>query len=880
MRKLKVLIAGLTALCMCAAYMPLDENILPEISMLSAHAESSGTCGENLTWVLDDAGTLTISGTGAMTTTGWNGQLISPWKNNNQIKKIIIKDGVTNIGDDAFYGCENLTSVTIPDSVTSIGNFAFECCRSLTSVTIPNSVTSIGDYAFICCDSLRSLTIPDSVTNIGKGAFESCEYLTSMTLPDGITSIGGRIFLGCKRLTSVKIPDSVTSIGDYAFVGCDSLRSLTIPDSVTNIGDYAFYGCDYLISITIPGSVTSIGESAFGECLRLNSVTFLNPECKIYNSKETIYNSYGDVTRAYFFSGTIYGYSNSTAQAYAKEYGRKFIALTGKPETSTTPSTTATTTTTTKRTTGTTPPLVTTTATTTTTKRTTGTTPPLVTATTTTTTTKLNTNTTNTSTSTTTTTTTITTAPEPVTPSREKKFVEGGDNWSFSNSRTNFGGTYFMQDSYYKKLMDGLDNTEKEIIYDTIRNKKWSGSCYGMAVTSILASNSVLNPKDYESGANFLHDVSAPPSDEVKSLINYYFMLQQTNLVSSLSCQAQYEEESDKLKKLVSCLEDKSPTLLSYFGNFFGSKRNFSGHAVVAYDIEYGTYSYDAKAYNGKIKIYDNNAENLTSEYCLYFNDYNWSWTIPYYQIGSDTGAKFGMITDDLSILNYHGYLNETSSTGTVPFIAQLNARELNDHCSVHKVNYTNGVWMNASSADSDDIKPFASMGDESNSDMLFALKDTESGYMMQRTDKAGSMNLSMHYENTLMNIFASKGTEANFAKDGCIALDGENTDYELKIVLNERELVTDWYSFSVNGGNTDAVKLEKTKDGYILTSSDMKNIIAEAYNDEEDAFINFSTDADSVFLYEIDKNTIGVKIDSNGDGTYDKLIAQTPESM
>ena len=180
---------------------------------------------------------------------------------------------VTSIGDQAFYNCTSLTSVTIPDSVTSIGDRAFRCCISLTSVTIPDSVTSIGEEAFYGCWDLTRLTIPGSVTSIDESAFSYCTSLTSVTIPDSVTSIGDSAFYGCESLTSVTIPDSVTSIGSCAFYGCASLTSVTIPDSVTSIGGSAFYGCTSLTSVTIPDSVTSIGGSAFYNCKSLTSVT-------------------------------------------------------------------------------------------------------------------------------------------------------------------------------------------------------------------------------------------------------------------------------------------------------------------------------------------------------------------------------------------------------------------------------------------------------------------------------------------------------------------------------------------------------------------------------------------------------------------------------
>ena len=177
------------------------------------------------------------------------------------IPATVTKDGVkytvTSIGNDAFWSCSGLTSVTIPDGVTSIGDYAFYFCLRLTSVTIPDGVTSIGDYAFWNCSGLTSVDIPDSVTSIGNYAFSWCSGLTSVTIPGSVTSIGGYSFGGCSSLTEVTIPDSITSIGGYAFGGCIALTKITFEGTVPeNWGDSPFYYCDAVKTVYLSDDLT------------------------------------------------------------------------------------------------------------------------------------------------------------------------------------------------------------------------------------------------------------------------------------------------------------------------------------------------------------------------------------------------------------------------------------------------------------------------------------------------------------------------------------------------------------------------------------------------------------------------------------------------
>ncbi len=231
---------------------------------------ASGKCGDNLTWTLDEAGTLTISGTGDMWDFGYEK---GPWYSyNEQINKIIIDDNVTSIGSGAFNGCSRFKSIEISSGITSIGWRAFYGCENVTDVNITSDITSIDWETFYGCSGMKSINIPSSVTSIGNGAFHGCSNLVSINIPGKVNTIGDNAFVGCSRLSTIKIPADATSIGHYAFAWCSGLKSIEIPSSIISIKNDAFRGCSGLTSIKIPSSITSIEDSVFAECSGLTTI--------------------------------------------------------------------------------------------------------------------------------------------------------------------------------------------------------------------------------------------------------------------------------------------------------------------------------------------------------------------------------------------------------------------------------------------------------------------------------------------------------------------------------------------------------------------------------------------------------------------------------
>ena len=252
-------------------------------------AATSGDFGENncLHWEVKgsllDGKTLTISGTGAMPDFDFPNGNLAPWWNyealgmltsfgtfklEGELKKVVIKDGVTNVGNYALFFLPAATQVTLPESVTSIGRYGIAMCSKLTGLSIPKGVTEIGDFG-LAGDGLTAVTLPDGLQSLGRGAFDTCASLTNTTLPAAITAVPGKCFADCTKLLNVKYAGTVTAIGDLAFESCKSLVTAPIPETVTTIDKAAFTGCTALTDVTIPAGVTAIPEDCFRGCTAL-----------------------------------------------------------------------------------------------------------------------------------------------------------------------------------------------------------------------------------------------------------------------------------------------------------------------------------------------------------------------------------------------------------------------------------------------------------------------------------------------------------------------------------------------------------------------------------------------------------------------------------
>ena len=216
---------------------------------IASNIIDKGTCGANLTWSLNNEGVLSISGTGKMTDYSYSSY--APWyENKEKVKTVRIDEGVTSLGNYAFFECTNLTTVSISDTIENIGKYCFRGC-SFSEISLPESVITIGERAFLYCKKLTGIIIPHKVTKIEKGTFDFCSSLVEVVLPDEISIIDESAFCNCKKLSKINIPQNLQYIGDYAFAFCTNLPGIIIPEGVKSIGIRAFNSCDNMSQIAV-----------------------------------------------------------------------------------------------------------------------------------------------------------------------------------------------------------------------------------------------------------------------------------------------------------------------------------------------------------------------------------------------------------------------------------------------------------------------------------------------------------------------------------------------------------------------------------------------------------------------------------------------------
>ena len=461
-----------------------------------------------------------------------------------------------------------------------------------------------------------------------------------------------------------------------------------------------------------------------------------------------------------------------------------------------------------------------------------------------------------------------------------KSFTWNRDNWNFNNNYSYFARTrYFDQinNTYLNKLKQNLTNSE----YQSIFNKKdgwiwniWKGSCYGMSSTSLLSMSGLLPYSDYKSGAEALYQLGVPLRDSnVNSLITYYQMFQVKNVIQQQYWTVPYKPHEENIKKIISLL-DANPVVLLGF-----EKEGWGGHAILAYGYEYGNYTWNNAFYDGCIKICDpNSSKAYRDDFNIYFNTATYDWIIPIYSdapITSQAGAVFNYVGTDVNEINAGGYLENGQTKESTPGYAariDINTDSDSKDYSVAKVEKSDGKYVEKDT-DSDDIKESYSyiLSGESKGTPGYDLFDAKSAYKVTQKDSK-EMSLSINYGDCYLEGEISAGKYIIFDRDGYVETSGDAGKYEISMTF-DGEYPTKWSTVEVSGTGSDGISVEKAQEGYVVSGDSLKNVDVELEHREDSIKTSFSTDYSTVCICELDKNTTGVKVDTDGNGTYETII-------
>lgn len=845
-----------------------------------------------------------------------------------KISSLVLPDSVTSIYDCAFMGCDNLTSITLSNKLSMIGSQAFYGCESLEEIIMPETVSAIHAYAFFGCSALKTITIPASVKYIGSAnyVFCGCANLTKIivdannseyTSVDGVLMNKARTSLLAypegKKDTTYTLPTTITSsnkiisqylkeidfnnITEVTSASCSACPNLTdiifrnkdceIYDSADTIPSSAVihgyagssaetYADKYSRTfVKIDDALYSTTTTTTATVAQGGSIRFTLSDLNMKNGDTLHLNLNGDaedVIQVHFY------YTDSDGDAASSivgglggtvldSNGTKTVDFTAPNDldsvtikvvyNKSTPTynysvdyKTVTTTTTTKTTT-------TTTKTTTTTTKTT------------------------TTMASTTTTTTSTSSND------DNSIIIGADDYSFLNNSEYFNDTYNMSDYMKSLLNERANNMEWEFFAKFEGTKSWDGSCYGMSAVEILVKSGVLDVSSIDASAKKLYDLAAPKSDvNVESIINYYHLLQHTKVYKSKSDKFMHKTNRARIDELIEMVKEVenggAPVLLcfNYTKTASGDRRN-GGHAVVAYGIENSSWTYSGGTYDCRILISDPNVSGLKNENCLYINTETYKWEIPYYQEKyysctnnnednrDNPYAHIQFVTNDTNLIDTFGFLRNTQPATADDVSSRITIDSNSSNYGVSYYDKSSSGSLNDSTCE---LLFYSSLSgsDAVSNEIIAILPEADIAYeYFEKT--CNDFNTSIEYTNSIIRADVTNGSYAIYQPDESIEISGNDSDYTLSLLMNEGYHPTDWYKIEVSGVNASNAELSVADGGYAVSNDSFSDgIMVKVSNRDVTASIGLVTDCESLFVYEIDETTIGIKLDTDNDGIYE----------
>lgn len=498
----------------------------------------------------------------------------------------------------------------------------------------------------------------------------------------------------------------------------------------------------------------------------------------------------------------------------------------------------------------------------------------------------------------------------------------GEDNLSFTNNSDNFTthgweklwwifskyakqDYYHISDNYFNMLTNGMSNN----VYDNIienRQAGWGGSCYGMSSVVSLMKAGYLTPSYWQAGAAVAHDLKKPKdSDNVENLINFYHLSQylpdvldvKDNFleIHETSSNPYETDDSVVLEQMIDeakkVKEGGLPVSVSFHWKYLkDGVGHGAGHAVIAYDVDDGSYTAaDGNTYRYRVSICDPN--NTKWSYLYVADEYtNWYYEDMSTVSGGANNVVKGSDNNEVKILTYAFSTPEildirNPETGT-------DRTKLKDYNKLFITNYVNNSMSISSAGQSAVVDGLSYEGDLQvhnlvgsgittdglNSSSTIVVPDTGEAYTITPDVENGAIHSSMTYTDYRMMVDTPSGKSATFDPSGEVSLVGNNSDYEIKLSFNDNVGNLPWFSVTAYGVNANNTSLKQAEEGMILTSDNLTDSAVVAYNRNEEVGLQFSTDKSSVHIKAVDDSTLGVYVDSDDDGTYDLLIADSGE--
>ena len=462
-------------------------------------------------------------------------------------------------------------------------------------------------------------------------------------------------------------------------------------------------------------------------------------------------------------------------------------------------------------------------------------------------------------------------------------FEFGKDNWGFINASyngdfKNISYKNMINDDYKKILKSNLSNSEYQTIFlGDGKESPWlsstfSGACHGMSALAWLSEAGFINYSDYKKNAASLYDLDRP-SDNIKisSLITYYQMLQAKDVTQQQYRTIPNKSNKENIEKIINLLKAGNNVLIGY------KQKDYGGHSVLAYGYEEGiSRTINGITYNGRIKVYDPNFKGYNSFADIYFNSkYNYNWFIRDHGANgissSQFGARLNYISADIGEINEGGILSLKNDNSKNKFVARIDAPKISNNRSISKVAETaSGSYMNYASDDIIEDYSFMNAGDSAGT-IGYNLYDPDASYKVEQDDP-NKLSLMIDYEKCNFSAYSASGRSVIFDKKGYIILESNSSEFQLAMTW-DNDYTTQWFTIQVSGDDVNEASLLRKNNGYILKADNLKNIKIRMNNKEESVSASFTTKYKSAYIYETDDNKIGVKVDTDGNGTHETKI-------